>query len=76
MPELNDKEGITYTYPNRSCKECLRYPCFIGIEKRVCNFAKYGKTYIKKKGNAKIDESYALFIKKGRDQSRTIQIMR
>ena len=31
------------------------------------------KEHIYIKGNAKIDESYALFIKKGCDQSRTIQ---
>ena len=39
---LKDSEGIKYKYPNRSCKDCLRYKCFIGIENLSCDFAKYG----------------------------------
>lgn len=42
IKELYDKDGIKYVYPSRTCKECIKYPCFIGIEKRVCDFAKYG----------------------------------
>ena len=39
---LKDSEGIKYKYPNRDCKECLYYKCFVGIENLSCNFAKYG----------------------------------
>lgn len=37
-----DKDGVKYKHPERTCKECAKYPCFIGIEKKVCDFAKYG----------------------------------
>lgn len=37
-----DKDGVIYKYPNRTCKECKKYPCFRGIENSVCDFAKYG----------------------------------
>ena len=39
---LRDPSGIPYKYPNRTCKECPRYPCFQGIENLSCDFAKYG----------------------------------
>ena len=29
-------------YSDRSCKKCKNYPCFIGINKCKCDFAKYG----------------------------------
>ena len=35
-------DGVKYKFPERSCKKCSKYPCFIGIEKRSCDFAKYG----------------------------------
>lgn len=35
-------DGLKYKFPERTCKECDKYPCFNGIEKRVCDFAKYG----------------------------------
>jgi hypothetical protein len=37
-----DKDGVKYKYPARTCKEGVKYPCFIGIEKKICDFAKYG----------------------------------
>ena len=37
-----DSQGIIYKFPNRTCKECVRYPCFDGIENMSCDFAKYG----------------------------------
>lgn len=37
-----DKDGVKYKYPARTCKECAKYPCFVGIEKKICDFAKYG----------------------------------
>lgn len=41
-----DKNGVVYKYPDRSCKECNKYPCFEEIDTCKCDFAKYGcKTY-------------------------------
>lgn len=37
-----DKDGVKYQHPERSCKSCSKYPCFKGIEKKICDFAKYG----------------------------------
>jgi len=37
-----DSQGIIYKFPNRTCKDCVRYPCFEGIENMSCDFAKYG----------------------------------
>ena len=39
-----DKNGIKYKFPERSCLECSKYPYFTGIDKCVCDFAKYGCT--------------------------------
>lgn len=39
---LRDSQGISYKYPDRTCKKCLRYPCFEGIKNMICDFAKYG----------------------------------
>lgn len=33
-------------FPDRTCKECNKYPCFLGFENSTCDFAKYGcKSY-------------------------------
>lgn len=37
-----DDEGIIYKHPERTCKNCIKYPCFKGIENFVCDMAKYG----------------------------------
>lgn len=37
-----DRDGVKYQYPERTCIECRKYPCFRGIEKRQCDYAKYG----------------------------------
>jgi hypothetical protein len=37
-----DKNGVKLKFPDRTCKECKRYPCFIGIENTLSDFAKYG----------------------------------
>lgn len=37
-----DKDGIKYQHPERTCKECILYPCFRGIARGTCDFAKYG----------------------------------
>ena len=39
---LKDPYGIVYKHPERTCKDCVRYPCFEGIENMTCDFAKYG----------------------------------
>ena len=41
---LEDKDGVKYKYPDRTCKQCRKYPCFTGIENSKCDFAKYGCT--------------------------------
>lgn len=37
-----DEEGIRYKYPERTCKNCLKYPCFRGQETFKSDMAKYG----------------------------------
>ena len=37
-----DSEGVIYKHPERTCKDCDCYPCFIGIDSLSCDFAKYG----------------------------------
>lgn len=36
------KAKTKWKQPLRTCKECARYPCFIGIDNLSCDFAKYG----------------------------------
>lgn len=44
-----DKDGIKLVHPDRSCKDCAKYPCFSGIENMLCDFAKYGCIKFKSK---------------------------
>lgn len=37
-----DRFGIKLKYPDRNCKSCRKYPCFVGIDKCKSDFAKYG----------------------------------
>ncbi len=37
-----DKFGVKLKYPDRTCKDCAKYPCFIGIDKCRSDMAKYG----------------------------------
>ncbi len=37
-----DEYGAKYKYPDRSCLNCAKYPCFDGIKNCVCDLAKYG----------------------------------
>ena len=30
-----DKDGVRYQHPERTCKECAKYPCFRGQEELV-----------------------------------------
>ena len=43
---LHKKE---WRFPFRTCKECVNYPCFRGIENSKANFAKYGCVNFEKK---------------------------
>ena len=45
--QKKDKFGIKLKFPERSCKQCKRYPCFTGIDKCVCDLATYGCTLFK-----------------------------
>lgn len=42
-----DRDGVKYQHPERSCKECLKYPCFRGQENSKCDYAKYGCKHYK-----------------------------
>lgn len=37
-----DKFGVKLKFPDRDCKQCQKYPCFLGIERCLSNFAAYG----------------------------------
>ena len=41
-PKIKDTNGIKYKFPARTCEDCVNYPCFVGIENCVSDFAKYG----------------------------------
>lgn len=40
-----DNYGVKLKYPDRTCKQCRKYPCFEGIEICSSDFAKYGCFY-------------------------------
>ena len=48
---VKDKDGIKLKFPDRSCKDCLKYPCFEGIDNCICDMAKYGCTFWKCKSH-------------------------
>lgn len=39
---FKDTEGIKYKHPERTCKDCEKYPCMKGMDSFKCDFAKYG----------------------------------
>jgi hypothetical protein len=39
---LKDSSGYKYKFPQRSCNNCRRHPCFIGQDNLNFDFAKYG----------------------------------
>lgn len=45
MSVYRDKNGVTYSFPERSCKRCLKYPCLDNMEILLSDFAKYGCIY-------------------------------
>ena len=41
--EYKDKDGIKYKHPERTCKDCLEYPCQeLKVFNLGCDYAKYG----------------------------------
>ena len=46
---VKDKFGVKLKYPQRSCKNCKKYPCFNGIINCKSDFAKYGCIYYSEK---------------------------
>lgn len=46
-----DRDGVKYQYPERTCKQCSKYPCFRGQENRISDYAKYGCVDYKDKDN-------------------------
>lgn len=45
---IKDKYGVILKASHRTCKQCKKYPCFEGIDKCSCDFAKYGCIYFSK----------------------------
>lgn len=41
-PPNRDKYGVKLKFPERTCKQCKKYPCFPEINMGVCNYAAYG----------------------------------
>jgi len=39
---FKNKDGVIYQHPERSCDQCLKYPCISNMNKFKCNFAKFG----------------------------------
>ena len=37
-----DPDGVKLNNPDRTCSECALYPCILGQDNCVCDFAKYG----------------------------------
>lgn len=52
-----DEFGVILKHPERTCTECIRYPCFIEIKRCCCDFARYGCFKFKKKNN---DSTYKI----------------
>lgn len=42
IPIIKDDYGVRLKYPDRSCKDCKKYPCFSEIDKCKSDFGKYG----------------------------------
>ena len=50
MKQVKDPFGIKLKYPDRSCKSCKKYPCFVGIINCSSDFAKYGCNFYSENG--------------------------
>lgn len=45
---FKDPDGVVYKYPNRTCKDCIKYPCMKNMDTVFSSdFAKYGCTKYK-----------------------------
>ena len=40
--QIKDKDGVKIKYPERSCSQCIRYPCMENMDELKCDIAKYG----------------------------------
>ena len=40
--KTRDANGVYYIFPDRTCKDCLKYPCLDGMDKLLCDLAAYG----------------------------------
>ena len=40
--QIKDKDGVKLKYPERSCSQCIRYPCMQNMNEFKCNIAQYG----------------------------------
>lgn len=40
--EIEAEHKKYWKFPERSCQECKKYPCFTGQENAKADFAKYG----------------------------------
>lgn len=40
--QIKDKDGVKIKYPERSCSQCIRYPCMQNMDEFKCDIAKYG----------------------------------
>ena len=43
--KTRDANGVYYKFPDRTCKDCLKYPCLDGMDKLFCDLAAYGCKY-------------------------------
>lgn len=42
MQIIKDRDGIKLKFHERSCKDCLSYPCMQNMNQFKCDIAKYG----------------------------------
>ena len=50
-----DRWGIKYQYPDRTCEDCVSYPCIQNQHTLKCDFAKYGcRNYAENNNTCKI----------------------
>lgn len=42
MSVFKDPDGVVYAHPERSCKNCLNFPCLDNMQELRSDFAKYG----------------------------------
>ena len=45
--QVKDKNEVKLKHPERSCFQCIRYPCMQNMNEFKCDIAKYGCRYFK-----------------------------